>query len=168
MHSSSGAASSVSRLDKPSRPDVIQCSTEEGVHVTKVAVHKFFSDALAEGGLVCELEVGGHSDIAKRFPVFLKGPGNVGKECVDNVFHSRQGPDGEWKEFFIPSPLRVQVQLYFDLDTGPRQTKLEITTSNTVYIQRIHMWRINPRANMVVRSTGRESNCIVFCVSACC
>ena len=33
-----------------------------------------------------------------------------------------------WQKFFVASPSGDQVQLHFDPDKGPKQTKLEITT----------------------------------------
>ena len=48
-------AVSVSIFEKPGRPHVIQCNTQGGVQGTKVAVSTFFTKALEEKGLACEL-----------------------------------------------------------------------------------------------------------------
>ena len=117
----------VPAFEKPGRPNVLQCNTQDGVLITRDVVHKFFSDALADKGLACELEVGGRFDTGKRFAVFLNAPGCVGEECVKSLLRSKK-VDGKWREFFVVSPSNAQVQIHFDEDKGPRQIKLEITT----------------------------------------
>ena len=114
-------------FDRPGRPHVIQCNTQDGVLVTKVVVQEFFQKALVDKGLACELVVNCRFDTDKRFTVVFNAPGNVGYECVQSLLRSKK-KDGQWREFFVASPSSAQVQLHFDPDKGPKQVKLEITT----------------------------------------
>ena len=93
----------VPAFEKPGRPNVLQCNTQDGVLITRDVVHKFFSDALADKGLACELEVGGRFDTGKRFAVFFNAPGCVGEECVKSLLRSKK-VDGKRREFFVACP----------------------------------------------------------------
>ena len=86
-------------------------------------MHKFFSDAMAEEGLACELGIGSRLDTDKRFAVLFVAPGNVGRASVESLLRSKN-VDGKWRLFLVAFPSNAQVQIHYDEDKGPRQIKL--------------------------------------------
>ena len=138
-------------FDRPPRPHALQCNAEKNVLFAKTSVAEVIKGLMEKKGLECEFEIPGE-EVARRFTIFFKGPGNVPNEVVLSLLRSRKGSDGKFLHIAIKDPHGAEHKFYFGPDKSPKAARVETVTKKfCAILQEEYAEKISPSTRFSAR-----------------